>query len=83
MSVTHELDSAHKHSAHHRAELLASESCACFYCGQVFPPSQIDQWIDDGLTALCPYCTIDSVIGSNAGYSLTKEFLAAMHDYWF
>lgn len=34
-------------------------------------------------TAFCPYCSIDSVIGESAGFPLTKEFLDAMHDYWF
>jgi acetone carboxylase gamma subunit len=37
----------------------------------------------DGRTAVCPRCGIDSVIGSAAGYPLTREFLSAMEQYWF
>ncbi len=35
-----------------------------------------------GQTATCPFCKVDSVIGSASGYSLTDEFLHALHDYW-
>lgn len=75
--------SAHKHSIRHRAELEASAVCGCFYCGGVFAPTEIREWIDDGQTALCPYCPVDSVIGSASGYPITPEFLKLMHDYWF
>lgn len=47
-------------------------------------PSEITEWIEDeGGTALCPYCGIESVIGENSGYPLTRDFLAEMHQYWF
>ncbi|HEU4560906.1 MAG TPA: hypothetical protein VFS20_23850, partial [Longimicrobium sp.] len=52
------LDDAHRHSSGHRAEVLASESCACFFCLQHFPPGEITEWVDDGQTALCPRCGI-------------------------
>ena len=74
---------AHDHSSRHRAEVLASEVCACFYCGQTFPSSEILDYVDNGQTALCPKCGIDSVIGSAAAFPLTKEFLDEMHRYWF
>ena len=41
------------------------------------------EWVDFDLTALCPYCGIDAVIGESAGYPLTEEFLEKMRDYWF
>jgi hypothetical protein len=78
---------AHRHSSRHREEVLASAQCGCFYCGAVFPPSEIESWVDDwedvGQTALCPRCGIDSVIGSESGYPLTEEFLARMKAHWF
>ena len=74
---------AHDHSRRHRAEVLASELCGCFYCGATFVPSEILDWTDDEETALCPRCGIDSVIGSAAEFPLTKEFLDEMHKYWF
>lgn len=86
---------AHKHSANHREEVLASGRCGCFYCLQVFPSSKITDWVDWppetpdelqlrlGTTALCPYCGIDSVIAETAGYPLEHSFLADMRQYWF
>lgn len=74
---------AHKHCIRHRAELEASDMCSCFYCLSMYPPNEILKWIDDGQTALCPKCSIDSVIGSASGYSITREFLQRMHDHWF
>jgi hypothetical protein len=74
---------AHKHSSNHRAELEKSSVCGCFYCLSIFPPSDITEWTDDGQTALCPSCPVDSVIGSASGYPITREFLQGMHSYWF
>jgi hypothetical protein len=78
---------AHRHSIRHRAEVLASEACGCFYCGCIFSPDRIERWIDEsegvGQTAMCPDCGIDSVIGSESGYPITAEFLGAMRSHWF
>ena len=79
--------SAHPRCSHHRAEVLASVRCGCFYCGAVFPPADIEEWVDDwsgvGETAMCPRCGIDAVIGSESGYPITRAFLATMHTHWF
>ena len=94
--MSFELDRAHRHSAGHRAELLASERCACFFCLAVFSPQAIVEWTDApedaaadsddnevGTTALCPACGIDAVIGSAAGFALQPDFLRAMRARWF
>jgi hypothetical protein len=49
----------------------------------VFLPAEITDWIDEGQTALCPRCGIDSVIGDRAGFELSPEFLSEMNRYWF
>jgi hypothetical protein len=78
---------AHRHCIRHREEVLGSEQCGCFYCLAIFPPSEIECWIDPweevGQTALCPRCEIDSVIGSASGYPITEEFLGLMNRHWF
>jgi hypothetical protein len=86
--TTHNWDvphvTAHKHSIRHRPEIERSELCGCFYCVHTFPPSAILDWVDeDDVTALCPHCGIDSVIGSASGFPITKEFLTRMNEYWF
>jgi len=75
---------AHRHSSRHRGELEASERCGCFYCLAVFGPQEIESWLSEGDgTALCPRCSIDSVIGSASGLPITREFLGEMHRLWF
>ena len=81
------LEWAHKHSSHHREEVLGSEMCGCFYCLAIFGPDEIDVWVDSvngvGQTALCPRCSVDSIIGSASGFPITQEFLEQMHRRWF
>lgn len=78
---------AHRHSTHNRDEILTSERCGCFYCGAIFPPTEVKDWTDEqrevGLTALCPRCGIDAVIGSKSGYPITVHFLGTMKEHWF
>jgi hypothetical protein len=86
--MTDILEAAHKKSSMHREEVLASVTCGCFYCQTKFPPRNIKEWVDPrrsptGATALCPNCGIDSVIGDAAGFPLTADFLADMHERWF
>jgi hypothetical protein len=83
-----DLDVAHRFSSGHRKQVEESDLCGCFYCRSTFSPSVIEEWIDEdesevGQTALCPRCSIDSVIVSKAGFPLTPEFLEAMNKYWF
>lgn len=79
---------AHKKAIFHKAEIIDSERCGCFYCEEIFSSSEIKEWVDkrrpeNERTALCPYCGIDSVIGSKSGYPINKAFLAKMKEYWF
>jgi hypothetical protein len=75
--------SAHRHCSNHRAEVMSSSKCGCFYCEKTFQPAEIVEWVDDGKTAVCPKCGIDSVIGSASGFPLTQAFLNEMNGYWF
>ncbi len=73
---------AHKFSSSHRSAIEASDQCGYFYCLETFPPSDIKEWIDEGSTALCPRCTIDSVL-PDSRVPLTTEFLTEMQKRWF
>jgi hypothetical protein len=70
---------AHEHAFRQRDELEHSDGCGCFYCFATFPPSEIKDWTDDGKTAICPSCGVDSVIGSASGFPLTKVALRRMY----
>jgi len=86
MSYTPEtLIAAHRHSSNHRVELERSDICGCFYCCRTCTTHEVDEWLqDEGGTALCPHCGVDSLIGSASGYPVADEqFLRAMHARWF
>jgi hypothetical protein len=87
-SLPDDIREAHIHSDKHRAEILGSTLCGCFYCCSIFSPDEIIDWTDNdssdvGQTALCPKCGIDSVIGDLSGYEITVAFLSEMNMYWF
>ncbi len=77
------LKSAHDTSSYHRDILARSLECGCFYCLSVFPPDAVREYIDRGQTALCPECSIDSVIGDASGYAVSGPFMEQMHEHWF
>lgn len=76
---------AHKASWANEILLKISVKCGCFSCGEIYDPAEIVEWVEDrdGLTAICPYCGIDSVLPDCAGYPITKEFLERMNKKWF
>jgi hypothetical protein len=86
-------ESIHKFCSRNRELLSRSDRAGCFYCQELFDPTEILDWVDgrqvetgdtaDGTTALCPRCGIDSVLPSAAPIVLTKELLAEMNAHWF
>lgn len=87
-NLTFALEDAHKHSSFNEHEIQNSLTCGCFYCLKVFIPNEVNEWIDENdsntATALCPFCGIDSVLGSASGYPVDdKSFLKSMHERWF
>lgn len=79
-----QLIEAHKWSYGNIDKLDKEQKCGCFYCSRIFPSSEIKEYVDDlpvG-TALCPYCSVDSILGENSGFPITKGFLDAMYEYW-
>ena len=78
-----DLEAAHKHCSGHRDEIAASTACGCFYCVSIFQPNEIEDWVNNGGSALCPRCGIDSVIGDASGFPVTIGFMASMRRRWF
>ena len=90
-----DLLAAHRHTVKNRAEVEASTTCGCFYCMQIFPPTEIvafaglevtdlaDLAALNAETALCPRCGSESVIGDKSGYPINTAFLDRMHEAWF
>lgn len=77
------LEEIHQHSHNNKEEIAKSKTCGCFYCKEIFAPSEIKSWLKKENTALCPYCTIDSVLGDACGVQITNKLLEEMHKFYF
>ena len=67
-----------------KEQIEKSEKCGCFFCGEIFSPSEITDYLpDEPPTAECPFCHTDSVIGDASGFPITKDFLKKMKKRWF
>ena len=83
-----ELKSIHNFSFKNRPSLEKTDVCGCFYCLQIFHPSEIKKWHEEnrvggGFTALCPKYGIDSILPKSEKLKITKELLQIMHDEFF
>ena len=66
------------------AVIKGSTICGCFSCGSIFPADTVNHWVTDigsgkSATALCPACTMDTVIGDASGFPVTGVFLRSIH----
>ena len=92
LTTIHNLDfvAAHEHH-HYRFEILNSQLCGCFYCLEIFPMQEIDDWNEEdpacprgpGKTVLCPRCGIDSVLPDSLWFDLSADLLREMHQEYF
>jgi hypothetical protein len=83
MAIPEPYKSAHKDCGpgnNHKERVLASNKVGCFYCLEIFSPTEITEWTGDSC-ALCPHRGIDSVLPEFE--QLSPEFLSEMNKYWF
>jgi hypothetical protein len=66
-------------SQHNRDRMTSATECGSFHCRAVFRADEINQWIDDGLTAMCPRCGVNAVL---AGIT-DPATLSDLHDHAF
>ena len=66
-----------------RRQVMSSKQVGCYYCGHTCGPEDIKEWTDNGETALCPRCSVDSIVPSSEGVQLSEEMLKRMNQYWF
>jgi len=75
----------HQLSIWNRRDIEASQMAGCFQCLKAFPANEVVDWCDqDGTTALCPYCGIDSVMPDAViTDAANPDLLLKMHEFWF
>lgn len=77
-----DLQAMSKLSIRHQDLIKKSKTVGCYYCCTIYPSANIQEWCDDGDTALCPNCSIDSVL-PDYSVVLSTKFLQELHDYYF
>ncbi len=83
MAITkRDIAAAQKHAVNNQDEIEASDECGCYHCLEIFSKSEIEDWTEgeEGVTAVCPKCDVEAVIGDAAGLALTEEFLDAVRN---
>ena len=88
MTDEFDFDKFHSYCFKHLHSIEKSEKCGCFYCQAIFSPGKIVEWVDAndegvGMTAMCPKCGMDTVIGDHDVNPITKRFLKKMKDHFF
>ncbi len=91
MTIEYNFKQIHDECGWHEEAIKKSKTCGCFYCLSIFPPSEIEEWIEEskdcprgsGRTAVCPKCNIDSVLPESEQYKITNKLLEVMNEEWF
>jgi hypothetical protein len=70
----------------HRDVIERSALCGCRLCRHLFSADEIEEWIDEtdgiGLTAMCPNCGLDGVVGSASLFPDDLKFLRELACRW-
>jgi uncharacterized paraquat-inducible protein A len=66
-----------------RKNLAMTNKAGCYYCQAIFDPKEIKEYTDQNETALCPRCSVDSVIPEVAGTIISEEYLKSVYDVYF
>lgn len=77
------LKDAHLQTLRNREETGMSDNCGCICCQKIFPASEVEDYVDEGMTAICPYCDCDSLIGDASRIKITKELLQELNKKYF
>ncbi len=76
-------EEASKFSIYNMQELNNSTMAGCYYCKSIYKSIDIKETTDNGKTALCPKCGIDSVLPDSSPYDLNIKTLFKLNKYWF
>lgn len=83
MGEQKEIEELLSYAAHNKKIIADSRVAGCFCCLKAFPAKDVCEYSEDGDTALCPKCGIDSVVGDATGYEITPDALRDLRELWF
>ena len=65
-----------------KTRIASSRQAGCYHCCKIYPAESVTLFTDNGQTAICPECGVDSVLGSASGIELTVENLEKINKEW-
>ena len=77
------LEKLHSYASNNKKMIEESEYCYCFHCMKKMNSNEITNYLENENTALCPYCSIDSIIPDNIDEKIDDKLLYLMNKYWF
>ena len=77
------LKKLHCYSTHNKKWVDTADQCYCFYCKRRINAADITEYADDGQTALCPKCGVDSLLPDSIEEAVDAITVSLMHEYWF
>lgn len=79
------LETLIEHSTNNDLEILQSHKCSCLFCRHTIDAREVQDWVSDenGVSAICPECGMDTLIGDASGLTFTKEELREINMKYF
>lgn len=77
------MEKASNLSFKNRDMIRKSSKCGCYSCCQIYDAEYVWEYVDAGMTALCPMCYIDSVLPDACGIDLDEKLLERLKEKWF
>lgn len=74
-----------EHATNNEIEIVQSKECGCYFCRHHYDARKVNDWISDerGVSALCPECGMDAVVGDASGLDISKEKLKTLNLYFY
>lgn len=66
-------------SKNNRLQVENAPVVGCYFCESAYAGNTIEDWADEGQTAICPYCWVDAVVPG----PISKEDLRLANHRWF
>ena len=74
-----------KHAKDNELEIVQSNLCGCYFCRHIFSARDVGDWVEEDhhVSAVCPECGMDAVIGDHSGVPISKDLLKEMNEYFY
>jgi TPR repeat protein len=81
MSKNPKFEAIKRRTSDNEIEILKSKTCSCLFCRQTYDARKVSDWVNDerGVTAICPECGMDAVVGDGGGEPLSHEELKELN----